>query len=290
MSEAMAIVDAACRAGVDVRLTGGLAIRRHCIDLDFMDREYSDVDLVGLSEQHDELVGVMDGLGYVENLFVGQTTTGPSSSSCAVRRCARPAALAAAEAGADAPAAAPAPGAAGSPRAADETRAAARSLVHHVDVFLDVMRMDHDIDIRTRLDVDEYAISPVDTLIAKAQIGRINQKDVHDIIALFKDLPLREVDDDLSIFVPHIAEVCADDWGPTRTSPRTCAWSSTGSGTTASEGRDGARPRARDRRPRGDRGRGEDAPLAVRARVGTRRAWRNEVESIDETPVDVAPQ
>ena len=44
----------------------------------------------------------------------------------------------------------------------------------------------------TRLEVDEYAISPVDALIAKAQIGRINQKDVHDIIALFKDLPLRE--------------------------------------------------------------------------------------------------
>ena len=73
--------------------------------------------------------------------------------------------------------------------------------------------MDHDVDVRGRLDLDDYAISPVDTLFAKAQIGTINRKDVHDIIALFKDLPLREIDDDLSIYVPYIAEVCADDWG-----------------------------------------------------------------------------
>ena len=75
------------------------------------------------------------------------------------------------------------------------------------------MRMDHDVDIRGRLDLDDYAISPVDTLISKAQIGTINRKDVHDLIALFKDLPLREIDDDLSICVRYIAEACAYDWG-----------------------------------------------------------------------------
>ena len=73
--------------------------------------------------------------------------------------------------------------------------------------------MDHDVDIRGRLDLDDYAISPVDTLMAKAQIGTINRKDVHDIIALFKDLPLREIDDDLSICVRYIAKACARDWG-----------------------------------------------------------------------------
>ena len=49
MTEAMAMVDVARSAGVDVRLVGGLAVRRHCIDLGFADREYSDVDLVGLA-------------------------------------------------------------------------------------------------------------------------------------------------------------------------------------------------------------------------------------------------
>jgi hypothetical protein len=73
--------------------------------------------------------------------------------------------------------------------------------------------MDHDVDVRARLDIDDYAISPVDTLIAKLQIGRINQKDVHDVIALVKDVPLREEDDDLSIDLPYLADVCAQDWG-----------------------------------------------------------------------------
>src|SRR5665811_2065524 len=49
MAEAMAILDAAKEHGAQLRLTGGLAIRRYCIDLDFMDREYSDIDFVGLS-------------------------------------------------------------------------------------------------------------------------------------------------------------------------------------------------------------------------------------------------
>ena len=75
------------------------------------------------------------------------------------------------------------------------------SLVDHVDIFMDVMRMDHDLDVRDRLDIDEYAISPVDTLIAKLQIGQINEKDVHDVIAMLKDLPLHEADDDVSIDV-----------------------------------------------------------------------------------------
>ncbi|MEI6725789.1 MAG: hypothetical protein WCN81_06165, partial [Actinomycetes bacterium] len=86
-------------------------------------------------------------------------------------------------------------------------------LFDHVDIFMDVMRMDHDVDVRDRLDIDEYAISPVDAFIAKMQIGKINQKDIHDVIALVKDVPLREIDDDLSIDVPYLADVCSRDWG-----------------------------------------------------------------------------
>jgi len=76
MTEAMTMVDVARRAGVDVRLAGGLAVRRHCIDLRFMDREYSDVDLVGLSSQREALYGVFAGLGYAENVYVSQATRG----------------------------------------------------------------------------------------------------------------------------------------------------------------------------------------------------------------------
>ena len=51
MAEAMALIDAAREQGVQLRLTGGLAVRRYCTDLEFMDREYSDIDVVGLCSQ-----------------------------------------------------------------------------------------------------------------------------------------------------------------------------------------------------------------------------------------------
>ena len=59
MAEAMDTVDVARAAGVTLRLTGGLAIRRYCTDLDFMDREYSDIDYVGLSDQKKEIHAVL---------------------------------------------------------------------------------------------------------------------------------------------------------------------------------------------------------------------------------------
>ena len=173
MDEALRIVDAARQAGVHVRLIGGLAVRRHCRDIGFMDREHSDIDLVGLAEQKKALHEVFTGLGYVENRYVTQATAADQLQYVKL----------------EAP------------------------LVGHIDIFIDVMRMDHDLDVHDRLDIDEYAISPADTLIAKLQIGQINEKDVHDVIAMLKDLPLHEVDDDVSIDVPYLAEVCASDWG-----------------------------------------------------------------------------
>jgi len=194
MDEALLIVDAARQAGVQVRLIGGLAVRRHCRDIGFMDREHSDIDLVGLSGQSKELHEVFTGLGYVENRYVTQAT---DAGQLQYVRLEEPL-EARAHFGKR-------------PHQAAPVRKT--SLVDHVDIFMDVMRMDHDLDVRDRLDIDEYAISPADTLIAKLQIGKINEKDVHDVIALLKDLPLHEADDDVSIDVPYLAEVCARDWG-----------------------------------------------------------------------------
>jgi Fic family protein len=276
MREAMATVDMARRAGVDVRLAGGLAIRRHCVDLNFLDREYSDVDLVGLSGQREALCGIFSDLGYAENLYVSQATLGMQLQF--VRR---EAFRAARPEGQEAPA---------GPEAHDDAQVPARPLVDHVDVFLDMMRMDHDIEIRERLELDEYAISPVDALIAKAQIGRINHKDVHDIIALFKDMPLREIDDDLSIYVPYLAEVCAADWGLyhdiTKNLQVVLDWLGdyglSEEETARVYGRVTATVEAIE---------DEDKPRRWqrRARLGKRVAWRREVEGATETTVVVAP-
>ncbi len=184
MAEAMAIIDAAREQGVQLRLTGGLAVRRYCTDLDFMDREYSDIDVVGLSSQHKELHQVFAGLAYAENRYVTQATTADQLQYVKTETLVAP-----------------------------RERAGEEPLVDHVDIFMDVMKMDHDVDVSDRLDIDDYAISPVDALIAKLQIGKINQKDVHDVIALLKDVPLHDADGAAAIDVAYLAEVCSHDWG-----------------------------------------------------------------------------
>lgn len=190
MGEAERIIDAARSYGVQLRLTGGLAVRHYCSDLGFMDREYSDIDLIGLSVQKKELHEVLTGLGYTENRYVTQSTGGDQLQYLRSDQLHDP------SGDGD-----------GEPARLDSTA------VDHLDIFMDVMRMDHDVDVRDRLHIDEYAISPVDALIAKLQIGQINEKDVHDTVALLKDVPLREIDDDTSINVPYMAAVCARDWG-----------------------------------------------------------------------------
>lgn len=195
MAEAMDTIDAARARGVQLRLTGGLAIRRYCTDLDFMDREYSDIDYVGRSEQKNDIHAVFDELGYAENRYVTQATDAGQLQY--IKREALEGIKAEAEAA-----------------AADGVSSTYEPpLVDHIDIFLDVMRMDHDLDVQDRLEIDDYAISPADAFIAKMQIGKINQKDVHDVIALVKDVPLRDIDDDASIDLLYIAEVCSGDWG-----------------------------------------------------------------------------
>ena len=307
MKEAMAIVDAARAAGVSVRLAGGLAVRRHCIDLEFMDREYSDVDLVGLSGQRGELIQVLEGLGFVENVFVSQATGGTqlqfvrkaTALAAAGESPEPPEAEQAPDAGQD-PGAAQESGGAQAPRAAqvpggaqvtDDALVPARPLVDHIDVFLDVMRMDHDIDMRERLEVDEYAISPVDALMAKAQIGVINHKDVHDLMALLKDLPLRDIDDDLSIFVPYITEVCADDWGlytDITTNLRVVLdWLGDYGLYDSEKALVHERVTALLEAIEGEE---KTRRWQWRALVGKRASWRREVENAEGTPVDVVPE
>ena len=146
-------------------------------------------------------------------------------------------------------------------------------------------------DIRDRLELDEYAISPVDALIAKAQIGRINQKDIHDIIALFKDLPLREVDDDLSIYVPYLAEVCAADWGlytDITTNLRVVLdWLGDYGLSEEEHARVYARVTAALEAVEDEQ---KTTRWSLRARVGKRRAWRRVVEEAEGTPVVVSPE
>ncbi len=269
MTEAMDTIDAARAAGVTLRLTGGLAVRRYCTDLDFMDREYSDIDFIGLSDEKKEIHAVFESLGYTENLYVTQSTA--SGQLQYIKN----------EALEGMKAEAAAPGVRGTYEP---------PLVDHIDIFLDIMRMDHDIDVSDRLEIDDYAISPADAFIAKMQIGKINQKDVHDVIALVKDVPLRDVDDDTSLDLLHIAQECSTDWGLYRDvmTNLDIALAMVGDyGLTESQqDRVYARLAAIKESVEGA---GKSLRWRLRATVGERVAWRREIEDTEGTQI-IAPE
>ncbi len=84
-----------------------------------------------------------------------------------------------------------------------------------VDIFIDVFKMSHVIDLRGRLDDDDPCCSPADLLLSKLQIYEVNRKDLVDVIALLLDHEVGTGND--AIDAAYIARVASQDWGMYRT-------------------------------------------------------------------------
>jgi hypothetical protein len=80
-----------------------------------------------------------------------------------------------------------------------------------VDIFVDRMQMCHNIDFRSRMNIDERTLSPADLLLTKLQIVEVNEKDMLDVIALFIDYDVE--DDDRGIHAQYISRLVSNDWG-----------------------------------------------------------------------------
>jgi hypothetical protein len=85
-----------------------------------------------------------------------------------------------------------------------------------VDVFVDVMKMSHVIDLRSRLNGNGPCMMPADLLLSKLQIYEANRKDVVDVVALLLDHPISDTDED-TINGGYVAKLAAQDWGLHRT-------------------------------------------------------------------------
>jgi hypothetical protein len=194
MVEARRIIDAGKDHDVVLRLTGGLAVRHYAIDLEFAERDYSDIDLIGLARQAGAIGELFAGLGYLENTNVTAATLGSQ------RQYYRDPPPVESHAHMDKRAHA-APPLTGPPP------------LDHVDVFLDWMKMDHEIDFRGRLDINTYAIDPADLFLSKLQIQKLNEKDTHDVITLCKDVYVDFEPHPGVLDLEHIADTCARDWG-----------------------------------------------------------------------------
>jgi hypothetical protein len=85
-----------------------------------------------------------------------------------------------------------------------------------VDIFIDVIRMSHVIDLRGRLGHNGPCASPSDLMLSKLQIYEVNRKDLVDLTALVLDHPIASQDDE-AIDATYVARLAADDWGLYRT-------------------------------------------------------------------------
>jgi hypothetical protein len=249
-NEGRRIVDAARARGLTVRLMGGLAVREHCLRLDFCDRDYSDLDMVGLGRELTSLKEVFSQLGYEERLHVRLATALQQAQF--VRACVH--------------------------------HQADGSLAHdgdHVDVFLDVFRMDHRIDLSRRLSNDRYTISVSDVLLTKLQVYKSEERDLRDMVTLLKDVPVADGEAG-TIDAPYIARLCARDWGlfydVTRNVQRClealAQWEMSDAERASAQGGLTALTGAIDAEPK-------SLSWRLRAAVGTRASWHEVVEEQD---------
>jgi hypothetical protein len=80
------------------------------------------------------------------------------------------------------------------------------------DVFFDRLRMNHTIDLRNRLGIDDLTISVADLFLEKMQIVEINEKDIKDIIVLLKEHELGNQDKE-TLNIGYVTKLLAQDWG-----------------------------------------------------------------------------
>jgi hypothetical protein len=80
-----------------------------------------------------------------------------------------------------------------------------------IDVFLDRIRMCHELSFRHRLERDALTLPLADLALTKLQIVELTVRDTQDLAALLADHELTE--DDAGIAMRRIAEVCTNDWG-----------------------------------------------------------------------------
>ncbi len=180
-AEARSIVDAARARGVVLRLLGGLAVREHCAGLAPCQRDHSDVDLVGLSSQLQPTVRVFGELGFRERPHVRLATSFGQAQF--VRDCVH----------------------------VDLTGAPAHD-GDHVDVFFDRFKLDHVIDLRSRLGLHPYAIPLTDVLATKLQMHRPEPRDVRDAVMLLAASQGSGTGSD-QVEPEYLAGLCARDWG-----------------------------------------------------------------------------
>lgn len=151
----------------------------------------------------------------------------------------------------------------------------------HVDVFYEKLDFCHAIPLEDRLQVDARTLPLAELLLTKLQIVKVTEKDFVDMIALLLEHQLGEGDRE-TLNAARIAKLCAEDWGLWRTATKNLEKLQQFAGShakldAAQQARLVEQADALHRRLDA-----EPKSLAwrVRARIGERMKWYNDVEDV----------
>ncbi len=231
--------------GIFLRLLGGLAIKVQCPQPmhPALERKYPDIDFVTDKAGAKELLSFLPEVGYTPNKTFN-TLSGDRRQLWY-----------------------------------DEEQG------RQVDVFIGEFTMCHTLPLADRLDVEPLTIPLAELFLSKAQIVQLNRKDVLDLLAL---LLYHEVGsgDNSTINSDLIASLCAKDWGLYTT----ISLNAEKLRTYLDEGEIALSPdevQTIKRRIISLQKAMDDAPKTMawkmRARVGTRVRWYEEVEEVQRT-------
>jgi hypothetical protein len=177
LAEARRVVEAAREAGLTLRIMGAVAFRLHCPANESLhrtlEREISDLDFVGQRSERRQIEKLMLSLGYSvhEQALVETQGMAPNRLFLYDKHNRRV-----------------------------------------VDIFFDELYMCHRISFQNRLNADFPTIPLAELLLEKLQIVHLNQKDIKDTIVLLLEHPIGD-DDHESVNGKYIAELLSEDWG-----------------------------------------------------------------------------
>lgn len=177
VGEALKLVENAEKNGVKIRIMGAVAIRLHATrgleQSQTLKRNITDIDFVGYSKQQDKISEIITKAGYDE--LKPALTPGLLMNRMIFMGTKDPG--------------------------------------KHIDIFLDQLQMCHTIDYKGRLDLDYPTVSLAHLVLQKMQIVRLNEKDIKDTLVLLLEHEVGKSQDKEIVNAELIAKTLSIDWG-----------------------------------------------------------------------------
>jgi hypothetical protein len=245
MAEAKRIIKRADEENVILRIMGAIAFKLHCPKcgcyLESLERKLTDIDFASYSSERSKVENLLEKLGYTTQSYV-QVATSFFGRSLYWKK--------------------------------DDKEI-------KVDVFWDRLSMCHEIDFSDRLHLDKPTIPLSELLQEKLQIVKLNPKDVKDTIVLLLEHDVTEKSTDREILdLSPILEKVSKDWGYYYTfSSNLMKIQETLRGLEALSDKEKSTVNERITRIL-DAFEKEPKSMSwkIRAKIGTKKKWYNEVE------------